>query len=745
MRDDSLFHKAKIEQDAGRHDSAATLLEILVAQHPRNAKALHHLGKSRLALGQFAVAGSTLDAALALDPRNASILIDRADALRQTGDHAAAIERACRGLALDPLSAHGYIVRAAARWALNLRESALADIQRAVVLRPLPSVRGILGLYLLGCQRPKEALVALEDAMQADPDNAVWHKHIGDCHTIAGDFQAAFHAYHKAVVLDQRYAEGYCDLSGLLIKTASYEMAKSVAQLAIQLKPALAEAHYSLGVALQMMGQEEDAIAAYRDAMIHKPHYPNALVNICILRGRNCDWHGRDDEWSKVRAQTYRIGFEVPPFSLIATADDPSEHLICARVTATAKTPTPMLGVSAYKASAQPRRTGRLRIGYLSADFHAHATAHLISEHFEHHDRARFEIFGYSIGIEDGSTARARIRQGVDAFVDLRNMPHEAAAERIKSDGIDILIDLKGHTLHARPEILAYRPAPIQVNFLGYPGTMGADYIDYVIADPIVLPMDQQVFYDERIVHLPNCYQPNDRHRPLPRAATPRVECGLPQDAFVYCCFNYAYKIAPEIFAIWMRILKGVPNAVIWLLDSGERVADNLRLEAARQHVDPNRLIFAKKMPLAEHLARVASADLLLDTLPYNAHTTASDALWVGVPVLTCMGRSFASRVAASLLAAVDLPGFIVGDLAAYEAEAIRLALFPVDLAHARDTLTANRMTTALFDTNLFTRHFEAALDEMGALHEAGRPPQPFVVKSSSNEEGRASAAFEDP
>ena len=681
-----------------------------------------------MAVGNFPAAIEAIDAVLAINSGNVEAIVDKADVLRQTGHYAHAIESCTQALALNPSSAHGYVVRAASRWSLNLRESALADIRRAVVLGPRPEVKGLLGIYLQGCGRSEEGLPHLLNAVKGDAKNPFWHKHLADCYHLRGDYQSAFREYQEAVTLDDRYVDAYCDLSGLLSSTFSYPLAESVARLAILLKPTSPNAYRNLGVALQMQKKEEDAIEAYATALTLNPDFHNALVNMRILRDRNCDWTDRDADWTKLRDHTYRKGQQIPPFGLIAVLDEPSEHLLCARVSAAvAKSTVP----SETSGSPEPSRRAseKIRIGYMSADYNDHATANLITEHFERHDRNRFDVFAYSIGINDGSTMRRRIERSVDTFVDLGSMEYEAAANRIRADAIDILVDLKGYTLHSKPQILAHRPAPIQINYLGYPGTMGADFIDYIIADPIVLPMDQQPHYDEKIVHLPDCYQPNDRLRPLPEPVTSRADCGLPDEAFVFCCFNYAYKISPDMFAIWMRILAAVPHSVLWLLDSGEQVSRNLRKEAARHGIEEKRLVFAKKAPLKDHLCRVAAADLLLDTLPYNAHTTASDALWVGLPVLTCSGRSFASRVAASLLHAAGLPELVMDSLALYEAEAIRLANDPAVVAALRARLMTNRSTSALFDTTAYTRHFETALTTMVAQRERGEPPRPFSVE----------------
>jgi protein O-GlcNAc transferase len=355
-------------------------------------------------------------------------------------------------------------------------------------------------------------------------------------------------------------------------------------------------------------------------------------------------------------------------------------------------------------------RHDRIRLAYLSADFHQHPTALLLAELFERHDRARFEVTGIAFGPDDGSAMRARIRQAFDHFEDVRGKSDAEVAALLKARETDIAVDLNGHTAGARTAIFAYRPAPVQVNYLVYPGTIGADFIDYILADRIVLPADQQAFFREKIVHLPDCYQANDATRALLPAPT-RTEAGLPPTGFVFCCFNAGWKITAPVFDIWMRLLTKIENSVLWLLDGPH--ATNLRDQARARGLDPQRLIFAPRLASDQHLARHQLAGLFLDTLPYNAHTTASDALWAGVPVVTCYGNAFPGRVAASLLKAIDLPELVTTRAHDYEALALELASNPALLQATRDKLARNRLTAPLYDSERFRRNIEAAYEAM--------------------------------
>jgi len=358
-------------------------------------------------------------------------------------------------------------------------------------------------------------------------------------------------------------------------------------------------------------------------------------------------------------------------------------------------------------------RQTRIRIGYFSADFHNHATSYLMAELFELHDKSKFELIAFSFGPDKQDEMRARVSQAFDRFIDVTSISDKAVAQLSRELGIDIAVDLKGVTHDNRLGIFSYKAAPIQVSYLGYPGTLGADYIDYLIADKTLIPKESQEHYSEKIVYLPNSYQVNDRHRVIAPTQFTKQDLGLPEDSFVFCCFNNNFKITPDVFDSWVRILKAVDASVLWLLEDNQTAATNLRKEAALRGLDPTRLVFAKRMDLPEHLARHKAADLFLDTFHYNAHTTASDALWAGLPVLTCMGEGFASRVAASLLHAIGLPDLVTQTQKDYEALAIELATSSAKLKAIKDKLSTNRHSTPLFDTTKFKKHIEDAYVNM--------------------------------
>jgi predicted O-linked N-acetylglucosamine transferase (SPINDLY family) len=431
--------------------------------------------------------------------------------------------------------------------------------------------------------------------------------------------------------------------------------------------------------------------------------------------------------WDEFESQISQVEIDISlskklslTFHLLGLIDRPDLHLIAAQTYAASECPSDTsLGPIAHRPF-----DGKIRIGYYSADFHNHATAFLMAELFELHDKSKFEFYAFSFGPNINDDMRKRLSLSFHQFIDVTNTSDRDVAILSRQIGIDIAVDLKGYTQDSRANIFAKRCAPIQVSYLGYPGTMGVDYMDYIIADKVVIPEANQHFFTEKVVYLPNSYQVNDSKRVISDRVFSRNEVGIPENSFVFCCFNNNYKILPATFDIWMRILQSVPNSVLWLLDDNPTATSNLFKEAESRGVAGDRLIFAKRIRLDEHLARHRLADLFLDTLPYNAHTTTSDALWAGLPVLTCTGQSFASRVAASLLEAIGLPEMITHHAHDYEQKAIEIARNLPLLEQIKSKLASNRLSTPLFNTQLFTQHIEAAYSEMFQRYQNLLPPQ---------------------
>ena len=610
------------------------------------------------------------------------------------------------------------------------------------------------GVQWMQAGRWDDAARAFDKAVQGNPGDPVIWLNLAQARRKTGKLSAAIDAARRARHIDagltiavrleaaclseqHRYAEAAALLGDLPISRdddPELHFARGYALLqqhraqeaieplvdALARKPDHVAAHVQLGNAFQLLDLHEEAMQCFGTAALLEPDNP-AYASAALYEALHaCRW----DELPAMRAQlderlAKRPDIAAVPFMFLGVSGSRAQQyaVACAYTRSQFGSITPL-------PARKPARPAddRIRLAYLSNDLHQHATAYLVAELFEKHDRTRFELTLYSYGIDDGSPMRRRLQQSADRFVDVAQCSDREIAERIRADGIDILVDLKGYTRQARPSILAYRPAPVQVNFLGYPGTMGPGLADYLIGDPVVTPLNHAEHYSEKLALMPHSYQPNDRQRRI--GDTPsRANCGLPDQGFVFCCFNNTYKITPEIFAIWCRLLAAVPGSVLWLLECSPKARSNLLRHAQSAGIDAARIVFAKPLPLAEHLGRLRNADLVLDTLPYNAHTTASDALWAGVPIVTCPGETFASRVAASLCAAAGLPALVTRSLDEYEAKALQLAATPDDLDALRRHLEERRESLPLFDSARFTAALEDLYGRMNERWQAGEPP----------------------
>ena len=570
--------------------------------------------------------------------------------------------------------------------------------------------------------RLEEAESSYRAATNLDPANAILHNDLGNLLAEQGKLEEAIACYRRALEIWPEYAEAHNNLANLHQMTGRLEEAAAGYEKAIHLHPDYAQAHRNFGSLLYRQGKLPKAVESLRTAVSLDPSFAEAASLLEHQMRHLCDWRGLDSLSRSLIQMVERGSGGVNPFGCLCWGSTPEQQLRCAQQWATRNVPcatqTPAFNFE---------QSNRITIGYLSADFHEHATAHLISQLFELHDRHRFRIIAYSYGPDDGSPARARLVQAFERFVDIRDESFAQSADRIHKDGVQILVDLKGYTGDARPRILALRPTPIQVSYLGYPATMGTTAIDYIIVDRIVAPPEDQDFFSEKLVHMPGCYQVNDSTRAISLPPS-RRECDLPDNAFVFCCFNASYKITPKVFSIWTKLLKLVPGSILWLLDSNPHATVNLKREAADRGVDPSRMVFAPHLPYPDHLARFAVADLFLDTFPYNAHTLSSDALWGGCPVLTCSGRTFASRVAASLLQSLSLSELICRSLSDYESLALTLARNPERLRRLRERLQAARPSAPVFDAKSFTRNLETAFVTMWESYRRSESPRPFSV-----------------
>jgi protein O-GlcNAc transferase len=602
---------------------------------------------------------------------------------------------------------------------------ASATYDQLLTLKP-DLVEGWLGRgnLLTELTRFDEALSAIDTALSIKSDSAeAW---LGRGNALNGlqRHSEALSAFDNALSIKPDLAEAWLGRGNLFGQLQRYEEALSDIDKGLSINSKLPQGWLYRGGLLAELQRHTEAFTAYDTAFALKPDFSTAEGSRLFSKLQLCDWKSLDQEIEHLTSSIRSMKNNCPVFAFLVISTSPKNQLDYAR----------SWSAMAHRASSQPTWRGesynhdRIRIGYVSSDFHEHATSYLIANLFECHDQSKFEITAISTGPDDNSDMRKRLVRSFSRFVDGRELSDTELALQIRQAEIDVLVDLKGFTQNSRAGIFARRPAPVQVNYLGYPGTMGVEYIDYLIADRTVIPETDKNYYTEKIVYLPNSYQVNDTRRSISSKGITRRECGLPAEGFVFCCFNNNYKILPAVFESWMKILKQVSGSVLWLLGDNPTVVANLKREAAAGGVDPERLVFARRMSLPDHLERHRLADLFLDTLPYNAHTTASDALWTELPVLSQIGSTFAGRVSASLLNAIGAPELVVSTPEAYKRLAIDLASNPRLLAAIKQKLAANRLIAPLFDTQKFTRHIEAAYTQMYKRHLDGLPPDHISV-----------------
>ena len=579
------------------------------------------------------------------------------------------------------------------------------------------------GLVLKALNRPDEALLRFSEALALTPNNAETLNNRGTVLNDIRDHTAALADFDRAIALNPRHAAAHFNRSKSLAELARYDEALAACDAALALQPDMAEAWFGRGFIFAKLRRPAEAVAAYQQTLALNSELPLLKGNLLHQKMLVCNWIGIDDLISGIETDLAAGKLAAEPFGWQGIASSEASLQRCAELANAAQFGKAL----AIKVDRQSAPRGKIRIGYVSGEFREQATSLLLVGVLEQHDKTNFEIVAFDNGFDDGGPTRQRINDAVDRIVDISAMGDVEATAAIRAENIDILVNLNGYFGAQRNGVFARRAAPIQVNYLGFPGTLGAGFMDYIIADQHVLPAEHRRFYSEKVAWLPHCYQANDDRRDIAANGPTRADCGLP-DGFVFCCFNNAYKITPGVFDSWMRILAAVEGSVLWLLDDSVTAVANLRREAERRGIDSARLVFAKRLPPAEHLARHRCADLFLDTLPYNAHTTASDALWAGLPQLTCEGHTFAGRVAASLLRAIDLPELITSDSSDFERRATELARQPQQLSAIRGKLAHGRSMAPLFDTRRSARDIEAAFRVMQERRLAGLAPQHFSV-----------------
>jgi protein O-GlcNAc transferase len=686
-------------REAGEPAASAEALREAVRLRPDYAIALNNLGLALLALDDVDGALEAFRGAVRSKPDYARARHNLGNALRRAGDRPAGLAELREALRLDPLYAEAWNSLGAALHEDGAHREAEDALRRALHIRPRYP-KALLNLAHLSAD-----LERIDDAL-------------------AG--------YRQALALEPGYVKALLGLASVLQRQGRTQAALETADAAVARAPRSAEAHVQRAAIQRAAGRLADALASYEQALALDPGQLAARAGRLELRSEQCDWRDRDQDVAvlRSRSQDALARGDVPPLTASAAHRfvpcTAAEQLALARAASTRIAARLALLRESLGLVHAPSRRERLRVGYLSCDFRNNAVGHLTQGLFRSHDRSRIEAFAYSYGPDDGSRYRRRIEEDAEHFADVAALGHADAARRIHADGIDVLVDLVGGAGNGRLEILALRPAPVQVHFLGYPATVGRALVDYFVADPVTVPPGADAAFDEAVVRLPDSYQLNDDRQEIAPATPARAGQGLPGDGFVFACFNACYKIDPGVFEAWMRILARVAGSVLWLLETAPGAVVNLREQAASRGIDPSRLVFARLVDKPVHLARHRLAGLFLDTPLCNAHTTASDALWAGLPVLTTPGETFASRVAASLLTAARLPELIAPDLDAYVEAAVRLSGHPAALASLTGRLREAPARLPLFDTARTVGHLERAYEKMWERRLRGDGPAGF-------------------
>ena len=687
-------------------------------------------GAALLGAGKVDAAISAFKKAVAIDPKLAAAHFDLALAYQQKGDTPKIISFLKKAVKLKPndyealnLLGHYYNTQ-------KKLDLALSAFEKAIKLNPMLAEGYYnLGVVLMQKGRNKEALINYKKSMKIFPDNSIVLNNIGVTIENMGRPLEALKYFQKSLKLNPKNANALCNIGAYWVGINPRKAAEFFKK-ALEIDPNMDNAAFNLAVCLRIVGQTEDAIKLFERALELNPNFSATYGQLYHQLREVCDWKKADKLLSKMRALTDIdiLKGEIPAetgFVQVVYDDNPKRNLKVAR--AWSKHIEEKVEPYRKKYPFADRKNKKIRVGYLSNDFKDHATSHLMMGLFRLHDKKRFEIYAYSYGENDKSHYRKEIEK-LTKFRDITALSFLQAADLIYQDKIDILVDLKGHTTNSRLEISALGPAPIQINYLGFPGTSGAKFFDYFITDIVTTPKKLVPYFSEKLIFMPDSYQINDSEQKIAKNLTQRYKLMLPDDKFLFCSFNQPYKIGPKLFDSWMRILKAVPQSALYLLAKNDSQMENLRSEAVKRKVDPKRLFFGIPLVKPSHLARLALCDLALDTFPCNGHTTTSDCLWTGIPVVTILGKHFASRVSASLLSAIGLPQLVAKSQKGYENLAISLAKNPKKLSTIRYTLNAKRLTQPLFNTQRFTANLEKAYEKVWDNYSKGGKPKNIIV-----------------
>jgi len=716
---------AAAQASLGETEKALEGFRKTIELNPNYADGHSNLGAMLVRQGKLAEAAASFKRTLQIKPDYAEAYNNLGNILKGQGKLDEALESYKRALEIKPNYPVAYNNLGNALKDQGKLDEAVASCKRALEIKPDFAEAYInLGNALKEQGKLDEAVASYKQALEIKPDYPVAYNNLGTVLTKQGKLDEAVASYKRALEIKPDYAEAHNNLGTALTEQGKLDEAVASYKRALEIKPDYPVAYNNLGTVLTKQGKLDEAVASYKRALEIKPDYAVAEAQMRHQQQHMCDF----TLYTGLKEVAQRLDTSdeaIPPFIQLSWQDNAAAQLHRSQRFAKTNYPTASPAPIAKPPTVRPER---LRVGYFSADFHNFPGMYLMARMLEIHNRNAFEIFAYSYGPQKNDEMRRRIRDGVDHFVDIAGQTDQSIQSQAKSDKIDIAIHRNGYTTSSRTEIFVNRLAPIQISYLGYPGSLGAEFIDYIVADPIVVPAEQRQFYSERIIYLPDTYQPTDNTRQIASINTKRAEFGLPEKGVVFCCFNNSFKISPHEFDIWMRLLSKVGGSVLWLLEGNEWAAKNLRLEAENRGINPDRLVFAKRLPQVEHLARHKHIDLFLDTFNYNAHTTASDALWAGLPVVTKAGEQFSARVAASVLDAVGLPELITASEDEYEQLAFELATKPRKLKTLKRKLAKNIASQPLFDTERYTRNFEAGLQKAYNLYFEGKRPEDIWV-----------------
>ena len=717
---EELFQQAQSLQQQGQLEQAIELYSRCVESAPEQAEPYYKRANSLNALGQLEPALEDYDRAIGRNPSYTYAHCNRGTVLERLGRWDDALASYDRALELDPKDALTHYNRGSVLKNLRRYREALASYDSAIALNGnYAEAHANRGYMLQELLHHPAAVESFQRALALNPTLAQVFEAFGVSLHYVGRLEESLAAYDKAIALKPDLTSSY--LKRGFVLTGLQKMDEAIASFdrAIKLDPNYAEAYYHRGYWQRMGGRFDLAARDFAKVAALTPNVeflPGTRLESCL---QVCDWNDYDVLVKEITVGVENGAHVTHPFIIMALTDSASLQQKAARIWVNHSCPADdSLGPIAPRARSQ-----KITVGYFSADLQEHPVARLISELIEVHDRSRFEVIAFSFGPATNDDSRQRLVRAFDKFIDVRERSSAEVAALARKFNVDIAIDLSGYTINNRANIFALRAAPVQVSYLGHLGTMGASYMDYIIADRTVVTPESEGYYTERIIYLPDTHQANDRERRIADRIFTRKELGLPASGFVFCCFNTNYKISPETFAGWMRILKAVPDSVLFLYANQEVAKTNLLAQAVRQGIEPHRLVFGDRLPPQEYLARYRAADLFLDTRPYTAGTTASDALWAGLPLLTLTGEAFVSRTAASLLSAIGVPELITSTQQQYEQLAIELASNPRRLAAIRTKIQENRLTCPLFDTPRFARNLEAAYTAIYDRYQAGLPP----------------------